>query len=307
MTWPSSDVSDTNVSSGSATGAPAAVRLDFKDLIDKFNLLRNHVTSFGQTLLGRTTPALMRSDLGVAPRATRIDVASVAGTVDLTASAPDTDDIRLTGSLVVTGFTVAAGRVIRVTASGAPTLTNNANIVTNTGANITLAAGDTFSLRATAANVVEVLGAVQVPAASETVAGKVELATAAEVYFGTDSTRAVTALGIKTALGFSKYYASPEATVAFNGVTPFTHGLGVRPMFVRLHLRCLTAEAGYAVGDEISYCSMDNYTTYGLTLSMNATQVTVALQGGMRVFHKSTTVGTGITAANWRWVVYAWA
>jgi len=158
MTWPTSDVSNTNVSSGTTTGAPAAARLDFKDLIDKFNQLRNHVTTFGQTLIGRSSAALVRDDLSVAPRAVRIDVASVAGTVDLTTNAPDTDDIRITGELTITGFTITAGRVVRVTAGGAFTLANNTNIVTQTGANIIFAVGDTFILRATANNTVEVMG-----------------------------------------------------------------------------------------------------------------------------------------------------
>lgn len=99
-----------------------------------------------------------RAAIAASAQATRIDVASVAGTVNLTTAAPDTDDIRITGALAITAFTVAAGRVIRVTASGAHTLTNNANIVTNSGANIVCAAGDTYLLRATAANTVEVLG-----------------------------------------------------------------------------------------------------------------------------------------------------
>jgi hypothetical protein len=114
-------------------------------------------TAVGDAVFVATTPAAARTALGVAPRATRIDVASVAGTVDLTTSAPDSDDIRITGALTVTAFTVAVGRVIRVTAGGAFTLTNNANIVTQTGVNIVAASGDTFMLRATAANVVEVL------------------------------------------------------------------------------------------------------------------------------------------------------
>lgn len=98
-----------------------------------------------------------RGLLGVAPRATRIDVASVAGAVDLTSSAPDTDDIRITGTSAISSFTVAVGRVLRVTAGGAFSMTNGANLVTQTGANLTCAAGDTFLLRATAANAVEVL------------------------------------------------------------------------------------------------------------------------------------------------------
>lgn len=106
------------------------------------------------------TPVLARRALGVPPRAARIDVASVAGTVNLTTAAPDTDDIRITGALAITKFTVALGRVIRVTAGGAFSLANNANIVTQTGGTATFAAGDTFTLRATAVDMVELLHAV---------------------------------------------------------------------------------------------------------------------------------------------------
>lgn len=63
MTWPSSDVSNSNTSSATTNGQPAAFRLDASDLITKFNQLRNHVTSFMQTLLNRATAALARVDL----------------------------------------------------------------------------------------------------------------------------------------------------------------------------------------------------------------------------------------------------
>jgi uncharacterized cupin superfamily protein len=115
------------------------------------------VSAYMQTLLAASTATAARTILEVAPRATRIDVASVAGTVNLTTAAPDTDDIRITGDLTITGFTVAAGRVLRCTAGGAFTLTNNASIVTNSGVNIVAESGATFSLRATAADTVEVL------------------------------------------------------------------------------------------------------------------------------------------------------
>lgn len=87
---------------------------------------------------------------------TRIDVASAA-TVNLTSSAPNTRHINITGTTTITAFTVAAGQCYFVRFAGALTLTNNANIVTQTGANITTAAGDTCIIRATAANTVEVL------------------------------------------------------------------------------------------------------------------------------------------------------
>lgn len=100
--------------------------------------------------------------LGVQPlstdflNTTRIDVASAA-TVNLTSSAPNTRHINITGTTTITAFTVAAGQTYFVRFAGALTLTNNAGIVTQSGANITTAAGDTCILRATAANVVEVM------------------------------------------------------------------------------------------------------------------------------------------------------
>lgn len=87
---------------------------------------------------------------------TRIDVASAA-TVNLTTAAPNTRNINITGTTAITAFTVAAGQTYFVRFNAALTLTNNASIVTQSGANITTAAGDTCILRATAQNVVEVL------------------------------------------------------------------------------------------------------------------------------------------------------
>lgn len=99
---------------------------------------------------GQTTGALAIAALF----GTRVDVASAA-TVDLTSVV---SSINITGTTTITGFTVAAGRLIFVRFNAALTLTNNASIVTQSGANITTAAGDTCILRATAANTVEVLG-----------------------------------------------------------------------------------------------------------------------------------------------------
>lgn len=62
MTWPTTDVVTTNADAG--TDSPATFRSDVLDLLTKFNLMRNHVSSLGQTLLNRATAALMRSDLG---------------------------------------------------------------------------------------------------------------------------------------------------------------------------------------------------------------------------------------------------
>jgi len=87
---------------------------------------------------------------------TRIDVAS-ATTVNLTSGAPNTRHINITGTTQIDGFTVVAGLCYFVRFNAALNLTNNAAIITQTGATITTAAGDTCILRATASNTVEVL------------------------------------------------------------------------------------------------------------------------------------------------------
>lgn len=100
--------------------------------------------------------------LGVQPlstdflNTTRINVASAA-TVNLTSAAPNTRNINITGTTTITAFTVAAGQTYFVRFAASLTLTNSAGIVTQSGVNIITQAGDTCIIRATAANVVEVL------------------------------------------------------------------------------------------------------------------------------------------------------
>lgn len=86
----------------------------------------------------------------------RVDVAS-ASTINLTTAAPNTRHINITGTTTINGFTVTAGQCYFVRFNGALTLTNGASLVTNRGANIAVAAGDTCVIRATAANTVEIL------------------------------------------------------------------------------------------------------------------------------------------------------
>jgi len=96
---------------------------------------------------------------------TRISIASAA-TVNLTTGAPNTRHLNITGTTSISAFTVAAGQCYFVRAGGAFTLTNSASLVTQTGANIVCDTGDTFVIRATAANTVEVMfysRAVQLP------------------------------------------------------------------------------------------------------------------------------------------------
>lgn len=137
--------------SGVAYGLLAASPLSVPDLPPS-KLIGTIPVNKGGT--GQTTAPGIESILPI--NQARVDVASAA-TVNLTTGAASTDHINITGTTGINLVTVAAGRTIFVRFAGALTLTNNANIVTQSGANIVTAAGDTCILRATAPNVVEVL------------------------------------------------------------------------------------------------------------------------------------------------------
>lgn len=57
MTWPASDVSTTDMDAG--TDSPATARTSIKDLADKFNQMRNHVSTAWRSILsgGAYTPS----------------------------------------------------------------------------------------------------------------------------------------------------------------------------------------------------------------------------------------------------------
>lgn len=124
------------------------------------------LTTDGAITIGTTALTWARKDGANGLDTTRIDVASAA-TVDLTANAPSTRNINITGTIDISAFMVAAGRTYFVRFAASLTLTNGASIVTQTGANIVTQAGDTCILRATAANVVEVLSYVPAKNASQ--------------------------------------------------------------------------------------------------------------------------------------------
>jgi len=172
----------------------------------------------------------------------------------------------------------------------------------------TQSAGDNSTKVATTAYADAAIAAF--PAASDTVAGKVELATTAETETGTDTARAVTPAGLKGALLFSNGFQSTDQTVTPASTLNVAHGLGAVPKLFKVTLKCTDAggEAGYSQNDEVA---ADFVFVSGVSIiraSADATNVNISYDGAStQVPNKSTRAATTITSAKWAFVVRAWA
>jgi hypothetical protein len=110
-------------------------------------------------------------------------------------------------------------------------------------------------------------------------------------------------------LRYGSYYESAPQTITASGSLTLAHGLGRRPISIEYILRCVTAEGGYAIGDE-AFVTINDRTGQGLSLYPDATNIYVKYYLAANTFTivNATTNGTfDITNANWRLVVRAYA
>ena len=106
---------------------------------------------------------------------------------------------------------------------------------------------------------------------------------------------------ISTTLASGFFLSLADQTITFNVATNYAHGLGAKPFFYIAYLKCITADAGYAVGDEVFFNNADIAGTNGTTISVDATNITVANLTSIRLHNKSTLAATTLTAARWVW------
>lgn len=111
---------------------------------------------------------------------------------------------------------------------------------------------------------------------------------------------------------FTKSFSSAQQTITSGGTVTIPHGLGVKPTLVQYVLQCITAEAGYSVGAEVWQVQANPGTTFGsLPMVIDATNIVVRYGANSTSFwagNFGTGAGAvGLTNANWRLVVRAWA
>ncbi|MER8641005.1 phage tail fiber protein [Mesorhizobium sp. M1252] len=110
-----------------------------------------------------------------------------------------------------------------------------------------------------------------------------------------------------------KFYESAAQTITVSGPLTLAHGLGVKPVLYFGFIKCLTAEGGYSVGDEVMV-NVNNHDTgtggTNATIVPDATNLNVRFGNNTWVFaviNKTSAGRFNITPANWQYVVRAFA
>lgn len=115
---------------------------------------------------------------------------------------------------------------------------------------------------------------------------------------------------------FTKEFISAQQTITTAGLLTLAHGLGVAPKVIMPVLVCTTAESGYSVGNTIPcpYTAVSTSANDNFGASIDFSDPTNILvrygSAGAGVFlytHKTTGALVGLTNANWRLVMRAWA
>jgi len=148
--------------------------------------------------------------------------------------------------------------------------------------------------------------------ATEGAIGKAELATQAEADAGTDDLRIVTPLKL---VGFvdSHRFVSAEQTITAAGLLTIPHGLGVKPFSVTTTLVCKVADAGYSIGDEVVWESIQilaAFASRGASITIDATNLTIRFgvtNPTYTVLNKATGATVNIVNTSWKLKVYAQA
>lgn len=112
---------------------------------------------------------------------------------------------------------------------------------------------------------------------------------------------------------FTLEYASTGQTITSAGALTLAHGLGVVPKLMQAYLICLTAEAGYSIGDKIlinPHYQLAATVSQGASVHCDATNIYVRYGQNSYAFSaidKTTGIRTNLTNARWQYYITAWA
>ena len=151
---------------------------------------------------------------------------------------------------------------------------------------------------------------VNVPDASNTTKGAIEIATDAEATTGTAESLAVNPKQLKAAtdaIPLATVYSSTGQTITTSGRLVLPHGLATEPKLIQYILECTTAEFNYSIGDRIMVGVTSDNTLNNPTI--DATNITVGFSNNascFRIGDKADGTLRAATNANWQLYVNAW-
>ena len=127
---------------------------------------------------------------------------------------------------------------------------------------------------------------------------------------GDNSTNVATTAFVNNFQSGRRFESSPiNFTAQTTYVSSVAHGLGAMPFSFQTSLRCVIAEGGYSIGDEIiinsiwgSVTGVGNMRTYSWA---NSTHVGIAITFIQTIINKTTGAEFNITSANWKHIFRA--
>lgn len=198
-----------------------------------------------------------------------------AGTIALPS---DGDTVSLSGAATITAITNSTvGRRVHVVSTGTFTFTNSATLVVEGGANWTAAVGDVFDILQLTSTISRVE---RISKADGTA-----LVEPSGSYFG-------------SGVDFGPY------THTLNSPQVIPHGMTPPPKAILIRYVCLTAQHGFAVGDELremGYLGDSTGSNHGLQAISNDTDILLGM-GNQNIRRMNPTTGGGsvtLTPANW--------
>lgn len=109
---------------------------------------------------------------------------------------------------------------------------------------------------------------------------------------------------------FTKSYTSANQTISQAGSLTLAHSLGAMPSMVQVRLKCLTAELGYSIGDEVIWhLNHSGGTSRGVAIIPDATNLNIRFGNNANPFillNKTTGSEANVTNANWAAIFKAW-
>ena len=143
--------------------------------------------------------------------------------------------------------------------------------------------------------------------ATTAVEGHVELATTEEAAAGTDSTRAVTAAGVK-AYSAGRLYESTAQTLAASGLLTLAHGLGAEPTNIFTYIVCTSADAEFAIGDKV-VLSAGAANDCPFVIYFDTSNIYIKFRSSLTIYINKKTSGddTSIGISDWDFYVTATA